>query len=243
MQEVGTPKIALVAGAAGGIGAALCHRLDQAGWRIALVGRTASTLEALGAELKDARIFIADITRSEEVQGAWDAVTDQMGMPTSVAHCVGSILLKPAHLLSDQDWLNTIDLNLNSSFYLLRSATRAWSRAPYPGNLVFCSSAAAKIGLANHEAIAAAKAGLEGLIRSAAASYSTRGIRVNGVAPGLVETGLAAKITGSEGALISTEEEEHDVTERQVQRRSGTRIRDTPDYRLFGNERGLGGCG
>jgi NAD(P)-dependent dehydrogenase (short-subunit alcohol dehydrogenase family) len=201
MQEIGSQKIAFVAGAAGGIGSALCRRLDEAGWRVALVGRTASSLQVISAELRDSQAFVADITNSDEVQATWDAVTAQMGMPTAVAHCVGSILLKPAHLLSDQDWQNTINLNLNSAFYLLRSATKSWSRAPFPGSLVFCSTAAAKLGMANHEAIAAAKAGLEGMIRSAAASYASRGIRVNGVAPGLVETGLAAKIIGNEGAL------------------------------------------
>jgi NAD(P)-dependent dehydrogenase (short-subunit alcohol dehydrogenase family) len=67
--------------------------------------------------------------------------------------------------------------------------------------VVFCSSAAARLGLANHEAIGAAKAGLEGLVLSAAATYAARSIRVNAVAPGLVRTSLAARITGSEGAL------------------------------------------
>jgi 3-oxoacyl-[acyl-carrier protein] reductase len=201
MQEVKKQQIAFVAGAAGGIGAALCRRLDRAGWRIALVGRTSATLELLRGELRDAKLFLADVTRGEEVQAAWDSATEQLGMPTAAAHCVGSIQLKPGHLISDQEWQNTIDLNLTSAFYLLRSAARSWSRAPFPGSLAYCSSAAAKLGLANHEAIAAAKAGLEGLIRSAAASYASRGIRVNGVAPGLVETSLSGKIIGNEGAL------------------------------------------
>ena len=69
------------------------------------------------------------------------------------------------------------------------------------GSIVLVSSAAARTGLANHEAIAAAKAGVMGLTLSAAASYAARGIRVNCVAPGLVETPLAARITGNEGSL------------------------------------------
>ena len=204
MQNTQVPsstQIAIVAGATGGIGSALCHRLTRAGWQIALVARSADRLHELQSQLPHSQVFVADITRGDEVQATWDAVTQKMGPPTAVAHCVGSIILKPAHLLSDQDWHDTIQLNLSSAFYLLRSAVRTWSRASFPGSLVFCSTAAAKIGLANHEAIAASKAGLEGLVRSAAATYAARGIRVNAVAPGLVQTQLAAKITGNEGAL------------------------------------------
>jgi NAD(P)-dependent dehydrogenase (short-subunit alcohol dehydrogenase family) len=69
------------------------------------------------------------------------------------------------------------------------------------GAIVLVSTAAAAIGLANHEAIAAAKAGVEGLARSAAATYAARRIRVNCVAPGLVRSALTARITGNESAL------------------------------------------
>jgi NAD(P)-dependent dehydrogenase (short-subunit alcohol dehydrogenase family) len=69
------------------------------------------------------------------------------------------------------------------------------------GSIVLVSSAAARVGLANHEAIAAAKAGVAGLCLAAAASYAARGIRVNAVAPGLVRTPLTAGITGNELAL------------------------------------------
>lgn len=62
------------------------------------------------------------------------------------------------------------------------------------------ASAAAEIGLANHEAIAAAKAGVIGLVRSAAATYAAQGIRVNAVAPGLIETPMSARITSNEAA-------------------------------------------
>jgi NAD(P)-dependent dehydrogenase (short-subunit alcohol dehydrogenase family) len=66
------------------------------------------------------------------------------------------------------------------------------------GSIVLMTTAAARLGLANHEAIAAAKAGVIGLMQSAAASYASRGIRVNAVAPGLVKTGLTERIWSKE---------------------------------------------
>jgi 3-oxoacyl-[acyl-carrier protein] reductase len=72
------------------------------------------------------------------------------------------------------------------------------------GSIVLSSSAAARVGLANHEAIAAAKAGVIGLMLSAAASYAPRGIRVNCVAPGLVRTPLTARTTANEASLAAS---------------------------------------
>jgi len=72
------------------------------------------------------------------------------------------------------------------------------------GSVVLVSSAAARIGLANHEAIAAAKAGIEGLTRSAAATYASRGLRFNAVAPGLLKTGLTRRLWENESAAAAS---------------------------------------
>jgi NAD(P)-dependent dehydrogenase (short-subunit alcohol dehydrogenase family) len=117
----------------------------------------------------------------------------------AAAYCVGSVLLKPAHLTTDEEWAETLALNLTGAFRLVRAATRVMSPAG-GGALAFCSSVAAGRGLPNHEAIAAAKAGLEGLVRSAAATCAKSKIRVNAVAPGLVKTALTRRLWESEGA-------------------------------------------
>lgn len=86
----------------------------------------------------------------------------------------------------------TLTTNLKSAFAVIRAS--AIAMAQQGGSIVLLSTAAARIGLANHEAISAAKAGIEGLALAAAASYAAKGIRVNCVAPGMTRTPLTAKL-------------------------------------------------
>jgi NAD(P)-dependent dehydrogenase (short-subunit alcohol dehydrogenase family) len=109
---------------------------------------------------------------------------------------VGSLLLKPAHLLSEEEWDATLATNLKSAFAVVRGA--ALTMAQQGGSVVLLSTAAARIGFANHEAISAAKAGIEGLALAASASYASKGIRVNCVAPGMTRTPLTARLLENE---------------------------------------------
>jgi NAD(P)-dependent dehydrogenase (short-subunit alcohol dehydrogenase family) len=191
------PKTAFITGANGGIGSSLSRKLAAAGTRLVLAGRNADSLNALASEL-GASAMVCDFTKPDEVATCVASALAELGEIEAVAHCIGSILLKPAHLTSTADWHAVMDTNLNSSFYLLNQLGRPMSKSG--GSLAFVTSVAAEKGLANHEAIAAAKAGLAGLTRSAAATYAKSGLRVNCVAPGLTETPLAAPITGNESA-------------------------------------------
>jgi NAD(P)-dependent dehydrogenase (short-subunit alcohol dehydrogenase family) len=118
---------------------------------------------------------------------------------TGAVNLAGSILLRPAHLTTAQDFEDTISLNLRTAFAVTRAAGKHMKSTG--GSVVLMSSCAASVGLPNHEAIAAAKAGVEGLVRAAAATYAGSGIRFNAVAPGLVATPMARRITENEGAL------------------------------------------
>ena len=192
-------QTAIIFGGSGGIGAALAQRLHNRGYALTLVGRNAETLEAIAGPL-GAQVHVADATKSSEVDAAIEAAVKHHGGVNAVVNCVGSILLKPAHLTSDEDWFLTLNQNLTSSFFIVRAAVKVMRRSG-GGAIALTSSAIHSVGLANHEAISAAKAGVVGLARSAAASYATAGIRVNAVAPGLVDTPMAKGITGNENAL------------------------------------------
>lgn len=188
----------LIFGANGGIGSALARRLRSAGAMLTLAGRNEGELAALGAEL-DSPCVPCDCTQSADVDAVVAKAIAIHGRLDGVAHCVGSILLKPAHLTTDGDWSAVLATNLSSAFFVVRAAARALGQSG--GSVVLVSTVAAARGLANHEAIAAAKAGLEGLVRSAAATYARQGLRFNAVAPGLTRTKLSRGITGNESAL------------------------------------------
>lgn len=192
----------LILGAAGGVGSALGRRLAASGSELFLAGRDEIRLGRLAEEL-GAAYAVFEATDPPSVDALVERAVETLGGLDGAAHCVGSLLLKPAHLTSPDDWRHTLDVNLSSAFYLLRSAAPALRKSA--GSLVFVSSAAARHGLANHEAIAAAKAGLVGLTLSAAASYASQGMRVNCVAPGLVETPLTARITSNDASRQASE--------------------------------------
>lgn len=189
--------VVLILGATGGIGGALARRLAAQGTMLLLASRDAARLEALSVETGGTPIVL-DATRPAEVEAAAAKAVETHGRLDGLANCVGSILLKPAHLTSEEEWDGVVSTNLKSAYATVRTAARAMTAG---GSVVLVSSAAARLGLANHEAIAAAKAGVIGLTLSAAATYAPKGLRVNAVAPGLVRTPMTARITGNETAL------------------------------------------
>lgn len=185
----------LIFGGGSGIGLALARRLAMQGRSLTLLGRDAEKLQSAADEL-GADWAVCDARSFAEVDSVFG------GEPVSGAvNCAGSILLKPAHLTSEQDFHDTIETNLKSAFAVVRAAGKHMQA----GSVVLFSSAAARLGLPNHEAIAAAKAGVQGLALSAAATYAGRGLRFNVIAPGLVDTPLASKLTSRPASRQASE--------------------------------------
>jgi NAD(P)-dependent dehydrogenase (short-subunit alcohol dehydrogenase family) len=193
----------VIVGATGGIGVALSERLAERGAGLVLAARRPGPLQAL-AERTGGIAHALDARESGAVDGAFELARETWGRVDGAVHLVGSILLKPAHLTSPEEWRDVLATNLDSAFHLVRSAVRALRAGG--GSVVLVSTAAARVGLANHEAIAAAKAGVEGLTRSAAATYAARDIRVNCVAPGLVDTSLSERLIDTPEKRASSDE-------------------------------------
>lgn len=188
-----------IAGITGGIGGALARLAHAEGWQVIGLARQPAKAEVLQQELPGLRVLPFEATDPSSFDTALTAASAELGGLDGYAHCVGSIYLRAAHQTSVEDWHKVLELNLHSAFYALRTLAPLM-RKQRAGSLVFCSSVAAVRGLGNHEAIAAAKAGLSGLVRAAAATYASAGLRLNAVAPGLVDTPAAQALLGNEQA-------------------------------------------
>jgi len=200
-------QVILLLGATGGIGSAIAKKASQMGATLVLVARNEENLKKLESQLDNAIYIKADATKEEDLKKAVELAEQKFGKIDILIHAVGSILLKPIHVLKLEEFEYTLKLNLTSAFLAIKSVIRGMMRKK-KGSVVIISSVAGSKGLRNHEAISAAKGGLESMIRSAAITYASRGIRFNGVALGLIDTPLSAsaKLTTNENALkISNE--------------------------------------
>lgn len=193
-----------IVGGHGGIGMALARRLAARGATIVLAGRDGSQVTAAADALPGAHGVTLDARDFDATERELKAAVERHGQLTSVVNLAGSILLKSAHLTSAAEWTEIVGTNLTTAFAVVRGAASLMSRSG-GGSIVLMSSAAARIGLANHDAIAAAKAGVIGLALASAATYAPRNVRVNVVAPGLVRTKLAARIVENEGSRKASE--------------------------------------
>ncbi len=192
----------LILAATSGIGSTLARQLSAAGAALFLTGRSEEKISALAAEL-DAPYAVLDAADFDAVHAAFGQASEALGGLTGAVCCAGSLLLKPAHLTSAKEYLNTIHASLTPAFATMRGAGAHMTKEG--GSVVLISSAAAQHGIANHEAIAAAKGGVLAMARSAAATYAGANLRVNVVSPGLTETPLTARLTGSETARKASE--------------------------------------
>ncbi len=185
----------LVFGANGAVGSLVGRELVSADHQVFLFGRNGEELSELATSL-GCRFSVLDACDISAVGDAMVAARSELGPIDGIVNCAGSVLIKPAHLTTADEWHYTIATNLTSSFAVTKFAPEVM--AEDGGIVVLFSSAAAEVGLPNHEAIAAAKAGVTGLARSASATYASRKIRFNVVAPGLVKSKMTEPIWSRE---------------------------------------------
>ena len=198
-----TGKTALVTGASGGIGAEIARVLHAAGATLALSGTRVAPLESLAAELGErAHVLACNLSDAAEVEGLVKRAAEAMGSVDVLVNNAGITKDGLAMRMSDEDWQSVIDVNLTATFRLCRAAVRGMMKARW-GRIVNISSVVGATGNGGQVNYAASKAGMVGLSKSPAAEVASRGITVNCVAPGFIETAMTDKLNESQrGAIL-----------------------------------------
>lgn len=190
-------KVAFVTGGSRGIGLAVARRLAAAGHDVAVGSRSAP------AELDpDLTWFECDITDNDSVDQAFTAVEEKFGPPTILVANAGLTKDTLVLRMSEEDFTGVVDANLAGSFRAAKRSLRPMMKARW-GRIVFVSSVVGSLGQAGQANYAASKAGLVGLARSMAREFASRGITVNLVAPGPIETDMLAALGDDSIASIA----------------------------------------
>lgn len=200
-------KVVVVTGGARGIGRAVTERFHAAGASVAIIGRNEEAAKTLAAELSQRGAkcagYACDVSKGAEIDTMIETVAKDFGKLDILINNAGVTQDGLVVRMTDEAWNNVIQTNLTGAFQLLRAAARIMLRAR-TGCIVNVSSVVGIIGNAGQANYCAAKAGLIGLTKSAAREFAPRGVRVNAVAPGLIETDMTSKLNDEQKkALLS----------------------------------------
>ncbi len=193
-----TGKRALITGASGGIGGAVASALHAQGATVALCGTRTAPLEALAATLGD-RAFVTpcDLSDGAAVDALAKQATEAMGGLDILVNNAGVTRDNLFMRMSDAEWDAVIAVNLTAAFRLMRGAVRGMMKARW-GRIVSVTSIVGVTGNPGQGNYAASKAGLIGMSKSLAAEVASRGITVNCVAPGFIETAMTDALSAAQ---------------------------------------------
>jgi len=197
MAESLTGEVAFITGAGSGIGAATAHAFAEAGAAVVLIDRDEAALTALAGALAasghTASFWVADVTAETAVQDAVAGAVERHGRLDHAVLCAGILHNSLIAEMPLDAWRRTLDVNLTGSFLVAREVVRVMAARGIGGTITFLSSGAGKRGSAYGGAYCASKFGVLGLMESLASEVTPRGIRVNALCPGDVETPMIAQ--------------------------------------------------
>ena len=199
-----TGKTALVTGASGGIGEAVARALHAQGATVVLHGTRAEKLEALQKDL-GARAFAlaVDLSDRDAVAGLVDAASALAGPISILVNNAGITRDGLLMRMKDDDWDSVLEVNMTASMSLCRAAMRGMMKAR-TGRIISISSVVGVTGNAGQTNYAASKAGMIGFSKSLAAEVACRGLTVNVVAPGFIETPMTDVLDESQKSALLT---------------------------------------
>lgn len=197
-----TGKNALVTGASGGIGAEIARLLHGAGATVGLSGTRVDPLEALAGELRErAHVLPCNLSDMAAVEALPKQATEAMGGVDILVNNAGITRDNLFMRMSDEEWQSVLDVNLTATFKLCKGVMRGMMKARW-GRIINISSVVGATGNPGQANYAASKAGMVGMSKSLAYEVASRGITVNAVAPGFIETAMTDKLTDDQKSGI-----------------------------------------
>ncbi len=204
-------KTIIVTGAGSGIGAATARVLAEHGARLVLLSLSEPGLTEIAEEMPEALAVVADVSEASSVDAAFAQSLEHFGRIDGVVHAAGiddpatkALVARQTEAgqtvdtvadLTDEQWHRMISVNLDGSFFVLRAALRIM-RKQASGSIVLIGSEVGVRGLAGLAHYAASKGGVHALIRSTAKEAAAYGVRVNGIAPGVIDTPMSRRSSG-----------------------------------------------
>ncbi len=203
-----TAKIALVTGASRGIGRAIALALGQQGFTVAGTATTEDGAERISAYLAEHGItgkgYAANVSEDASVEELMTLVTEQFGAPLVVVNNAGITRDNLLMRMKTDEWDSVINTNLTSIYRLCKAAVKGMTKARW-GRIINISSVVGSSGNAGQTNYSASKAGIEGFTRSLAQEIGSRGITVNAVAPGFIDTDMTRDLPEAQTQALLTQ--------------------------------------
>jgi len=194
-------RIALVTGASQGIGRSCALALAEAGATVALAARNESKLAEVAAEIAasggKAEVFTLDVANGDSIKEGAKAILEKFGKVEILVNNAGITRDKLVMQMKREDWDDVLATNLTGAFLLTQALLRPMLKNRW-GRIINISSVVGRTGQAGQVNYAASKAGLIGITRSLAREVASRGITVNAVAPGYIETPMTAALNSEQ---------------------------------------------
>ncbi|MEM8979408.1 MAG: 3-oxoacyl-[acyl-carrier-protein] reductase [Pseudomonadota bacterium] len=195
-------KAALITGASGGIGADIARGLHKAGAKVGLSGTREAPLENLAAELGEgAYVLPASLMDAEAVAGLPKRAIEVMGSVDILVNNAGITKDNLFMRMSDDEWSDVLEVNLTAAMRLCKAVMRPMMKARW-GRIINVSSIVGATGNPGQANYAASKAGLVAMSKSLAYEVASRGITVNAIAPGFIETAMTDKLNEAQRETI-----------------------------------------
>lgn len=200
-----TGKNALITGASGGIGGEIAKALHAAGATVAISGTRQGPLDELAAELGDrVHVLTCNLSDAEAVEALPKQAISAMGSVDILVNNAGITRDNLFMRMSDDEWNSVLDVNLTATMRLCRGVLRGMMKARW-GRIVNISSVVGATGNPGQGNYAASKAGMIGMSKSLAYEVASRGITVNAVAPGFIQTAMTDKLNEDQKSNILTQ--------------------------------------